>query len=181
MSLNNRYRTTFSQPRLILTNILRINVFMRFSLRSSDAEIILNCRLSVSYVLPVRNFRLSAARLIVESLMARLTKRTVDQIAPGLSESIHWDDELRGFGVRIWPSGRKVYLAMTRVKGRLRKITIGPHGPITAEKARVRAHEIISESKGRSRPHQGTGSSAQGAGHERAGRAVPHGACRATV
>lgn len=79
--------------------------------------------------------------------MARLTKRTVDQIAPGPSESIHWDDELRGFGVRVWPSGRKVYLAMTRVKGRLRKITIGPHGPVTAEKARVRAHEIISEAK----------------------------------
>jgi integrase len=79
--------------------------------------------------------------------MARLTKRTVDQIAPGPLESIYWDDELRGFGVRVWPSGRKVYLAMTRVKGRLRKITIGPHGPITAEKARVRAHEIISEAK----------------------------------
>ena len=76
-----------------------------------------------------------------------MTKRTVEQIAPGSTETIHWDDELRGFGVRIWPSGRKVYLVMSRVKGRLRKITIGPHGPITAEKARVRAHEIISEAK----------------------------------
>ncbi len=79
--------------------------------------------------------------------MPRLTKRTVDQIAPGSTDTIHWDDELRGFGVRVWPTGRKVYLVMSRVKGRLRKITIGPHGPITAEKARVRAHEIISEAK----------------------------------
>jgi len=79
--------------------------------------------------------------------MPRLTKRTVDQIAPGSTDTIHWDDELRGFGVRVWPTGRKVYLVMNRVKGRLRKITIGPHGPITAEKARVRAHEIISEAK----------------------------------
>jgi integrase len=83
----------------------------------------------------------------MEGSMPRLTKRTVEQIAPGSTETIHWDDELRGFGVRIWPSGRKVYLVMSRVKGRLRKITIGPHGPITAEKARVRAHEIISEAK----------------------------------
>lgn len=79
--------------------------------------------------------------------MPRLTKRVVDQIVPGDTEAIHWDDELRGFGVRVWPSGRKVYLAMTRVKGRLRKITIGPHGPMTADQARVRAHEIISEAK----------------------------------
>ena len=79
--------------------------------------------------------------------MPRLTKRTVDQIAPGSTDTIQWDDELRGFGVRVWPTGRKVYLVMNRVKGRLRKITIGPHGPITAEKARVRAHEIISEAK----------------------------------
>jgi integrase len=83
----------------------------------------------------------------MEDSMPRLTKRTVDQIAPGSTETTHWDDELRGFGVRVWPSGRKVYLVMNRVMGRLRKITIGPHGPITAEKARVRAHEIISEAK----------------------------------
>jgi ATP-dependent exoDNAse (exonuclease V) beta subunit len=79
--------------------------------------------------------------------VAKLTKRVVDQIEPGPKDTIHWDDELHGFGVRVWPSGRKVYVAMTRVKGRLRKITIGPHGPMTPEKARVRAHEIIAEAK----------------------------------
>jgi len=79
--------------------------------------------------------------------MARLTKRVVDQITPGGTEMMHWDDELRGFGVRVWPSGRKVYMVMSRVKGRLRRITIGPHGPVTAEKARIRAHELLSEAK----------------------------------
>jgi integrase len=82
-----------------------------------------------------------------EGSMARLTKRVVDQIAPGEKETMHWDDELRGFGVRVWPSGRKVYMIMSRVKGRLRRITIGTHGPITAEKARGRAHELLSEAK----------------------------------
>jgi integrase len=79
--------------------------------------------------------------------MPRLTKRIVDQLAPGPVETVHWDDELRGFGIRVWPSGRKVYVVMSRVKGRLRRITIGPHGPVTAEQARIRAHEIISEAK----------------------------------
>jgi integrase len=36
---------------------------------------------------------------------------------------------------------------MSRVKGRLRRITIGPHGPVTPEQARIRAHEILSEAK----------------------------------
>jgi integrase len=79
--------------------------------------------------------------------MARLTKRVVDQIAVGDKETMHWDDELRGFGVRVWPSGRKVYTVMSRVKGRLRRITIGTHGTTTAEKARARAHELLSEAK----------------------------------
>src|SRR5271170_2896486 len=79
--------------------------------------------------------------------MAKLTKRVVDQIAPGDTDSMHWDDELKGFGLRVWPSGRKVYMVMSRVKGRLRRITIGPHGPFTPEQARVRAHEILSEAK----------------------------------
>lgn len=86
--------------------------------------------------------------------MAKLTKRVVDQIAPGDTDTMYWDDELKGFGLRVWPSGRKVYMVMSRVKGRLRKITIGPHGPVTAEQARIRAHEIISEAKAGRDPAQ---------------------------
>tara|TARA_R110000868_G_scaffold363626_1_gene625970 strand:- start:6265 stop:7431 length:1167 start_codon:yes stop_codon:yes gene_type:complete len=79
--------------------------------------------------------------------MPKLTKRFVDQVEPETKDVTYWDDELRGFGLRVWPSGRKVYIATTRVKGRLRKVTIGPHGPTTPEKARVKAHQIISEAK----------------------------------
>jgi integrase len=86
--------------------------------------------------------------------MAKLTKRVVDQIAPGDTESMHWDDELKGFGLRVWPSGRKVYMVMSRVKGRLRRITIGPHGAITPEQARIRAHEILAEAKAGRDPAQ---------------------------
>ena len=67
---------------------------------------------------------------------------------------MHWDDELKGFGLRVWPSGRKVYMVMSRVKGRLRRITIGPHGPFTPEQARIRAHEILSEAKAGRDPAQ---------------------------
>ncbi len=79
--------------------------------------------------------------------MARITKRVVDSLTPGPRDVIHWDDALHGFGVRVWPTGRKVYVAMTRVKGRLRKVTIGSHGTMTPDQARTRVHEIISEAK----------------------------------
>jgi integrase len=79
--------------------------------------------------------------------MAKLTKRVVDQASANSKAASLWDDELKGFGLRVWPSGRKVYIVKCRIKGRQRFITIGPHGPVTAEQARVRAFEILSEAK----------------------------------
>lgn len=106
----------------------------------------------VTYTPPAERWLAHDLLVDLEPPMAKLTKRVVDQLEPGAVETVHWDDELRGFGVRVWPSGRKVYVAMTRVKGRLRKVTIGTHGPVTAEKARIKAHEIISQAKAGNAP-----------------------------
>ena len=79
--------------------------------------------------------------------MTKLTKRSVD-LAMGTGKMVVvWDDELRGFGLRLHPTGRKVYIVKCRIKGQQRFITIGPHGPITADQARARAYEILSEAK----------------------------------
>lgn len=80
--------------------------------------------------------------------MAKLTKRVVDQFVAESKATSLWDDELKGFGLRVWPTGRKVYIVKCRIKGRQRFITLGPHGPVTAEQARVRAFGILSEAKG---------------------------------
>ena len=52
-------------------------------------------------------------------------------------------DDITGFGVRVHPSGRKVYIVKYRHEGRAVKATIGPHGPITPAAARARAAEIV--------------------------------------
>ena len=75
--------------------------------------------------------------------MPKITKRTVDALAPSQQERVVWDDNITGFGVRVHPTGRKVYIVKYRHEGRAVKATIGPHGPITPAAARARAAEIV--------------------------------------
>ena len=71
--------------------------------------------------------------------MPKITKRAVDALRPAERERVVWDDDITGFGVRVHPTGRKVYIVKYRHEGRAVKATIGPHGPITPAAARARA------------------------------------------
>ena len=62
-------------------------------------------------------------------------------------DTVFWDRELTGFGVRVHPTGRKVYIVKTRYRGRPVKVTIGPHGAVTPADARTRAAEIMSDAR----------------------------------
>ena len=75
--------------------------------------------------------------------MPKITKRTVDAIKPQEREHVVWDADLKGFGVRVHPTGRKVYIVKTHYRGKSVKVTIGPHGAVTPAEARTRAAEII--------------------------------------
>ena len=79
--------------------------------------------------------------------MPRITKRTVDALGPAERERIVWDDDITGFGVRVHPTGRKVYIVKYRHEGRSVKVTIGPHGPVTPAAARAKAAEIVTLAK----------------------------------
>jgi Arm DNA-binding domain len=41
---------------------------------------------------------------------AKLSKRTVDALAPRDKAFIAFDDDVKGFGVRVMPSGSKTYV-----------------------------------------------------------------------
>ena len=75
--------------------------------------------------------------------MARLTKRTVDSASPGKQDYFLWDDNLKGFGLRVYTSGRKTYLIQYRSNGRTRRLTLGPHGPLTPDTARKKAMTLL--------------------------------------
>ena len=88
--------------------------------------------------------------------MARITKRTVDALVGQERERVVWDDDLKGFGVRVHPTGRKVYIVKTRWRGRAVKVTIGPHGAVTPAEARARAAEIVSDARAGKDPAAGS-------------------------
>ena len=77
-----------------------------------------------------------------------LTKRTVDAAHPADKRYHIWDCELRGFGLRIEPSGIKTFVAKYRVGGGGRSApqriqTVGRFGTLTAEEARRKAKVIL--------------------------------------
>src|SRR5277367_2537721 len=64
----------------------------------------------------------------------RLTAKTVAGAPRG---ALLWDAEVKGFGLRVMPSGTRTYLLKYRAGARQRWFTIGQHGsPWTAEMAR---------------------------------------------
>jgi len=60
--------------------------------------------------------------------MTKLTKRFVDFVEPQSKGHVVWDDEMPGFGLRVYPSGKRSYIVRYRSRGRSRRYTIGPHG-----------------------------------------------------
>ena len=60
-----------------------------------------------------------------------LSKRTVDRLAVDGKDAVFWDSALPGFGVRVYPSGAKVYVVQTRAGGRSKRGRVGRHGQVT--------------------------------------------------
>nr|WP_233356735.1 Arm DNA-binding domain-containing protein [Hirschia baltica] len=53
--------------------------------------------------------------------MAKLTKRFVEAVAPQRKGHVVWDDEYSGFGLRVYPSGKRSYIVQYRSRGRSRR------------------------------------------------------------
>ncbi len=75
----------------------------------------------------------------------KLTKRVIDalQADPGGRDVTYFDAEIRGFGVRVKPSGAKSYVLKYRNRfGQQRKFHIARVGDITPEQARDKATKL---------------------------------------
>ena len=76
-----------------------------------------------------------------------LTTRIVEALPVCDHETVVWDRELAGFGVRVHPSGSKVYIVHKRSGGKSRRVTIGNHGVWSLDAARREAGGVIASLK----------------------------------
>jgi len=77
--------------------------------------------------------------------MPHLTKRSIDALPVQDKEYFVWDDQLKGFGVRVYPSGGKRYIAQTTRHGKTTRVQVGRHGALSFDEARKRAGKIITD------------------------------------
>jgi integrase len=76
----------------------------------------------------------------------KLTKTALDALPTTKSDVVYWDAASPGFGVKVTPKGRKVFIVLYRTGGagsKLRKYTIGPYGRVTLHQARVAAQKVF--------------------------------------
>src|ERR1700737_1637925 len=76
----------------------------------------------------------------------KLTKSAIDALPAPQSDTVYWDAALPGFGVKVTPKGRKVFIVLYRTGGagsKLRKYTIGPYGRVTLHQARLAAQKVF--------------------------------------
>lgn len=78
------------------------------------------------------------------TVTTKLTKRAVDALVAGPERYFAWDIELKGFGVRVTPEGRKTYIVRYRtIGGAKRMLTLATHGVLTTEEAREEARKAL--------------------------------------
>ncbi|PJI91992.1 uncharacterized protein DUF4102 [Yoonia maricola] len=77
--------------------------------------------------------------------MTKLTKRFVEAVEPQSKGHVVWDDELPGFGLRDYSSGKRSYLIQHRVKGRLPRYTIGIYGVWTPKTTLRKAKALLGQ------------------------------------
>src|SRR5262245_29443517 len=74
----------------------------------------------------------------------KLTKSAIDALPTPSKDIVYWDSGCPGFGVKVTPKGRKVFIVLYRgAASRLRKYTIGPYGRVTLHQARAAALKIF--------------------------------------
>ena len=83
--------------------------------------------------------------------MTKLNRRSISRSTVEALEvekdTVFWDRDQPGFGVRVYASGTKMYVVQCRHKGESVRVTVGRHGVISADEARQRASRIINRIK----------------------------------
>src|SRR5258708_2223814 len=85
------------------------------------------------------------------AMSVELTRSVVEDLAKGERDQFLWDSKVTGFGVKVTPAGRRVYILQYRMPGEGSKVsprryTIGVHGSPaapTVQQARKQAITLL--------------------------------------
>jgi len=86
--------------------------------------------------------------------MPKLTKTLVEKAEIKDKPYFIFDEMLPGFSARISPSGKRHYYLQYMNRKKVKRITLGQHGVITAEDARDKAITTLAAVKGGADPHE---------------------------
>ncbi|WP_284165828.1 integrase family protein [Frigidibacter sp. SD6-1] len=76
----------------------------------------------------------------------KLTKTFVDKVVASNQDAFFWDTDIAGFGLKVTPKGKRIFIVQRRIKGGASaavRITVGAYGPLTVERARDEARELV--------------------------------------
>ena len=82
----------------------------------------------------------------------RLTKVMIDKATYNGGWDVRWDNEITGFGLRLYPSGKKSFVLSYRNNGRKRLYVLGQYGHLTLDDARKLAKKRLYELDGGTDP-----------------------------
>ena len=85
-------------------------------------------------------------------MASRFTKRSVEAILPRAKTAIHYDADLKGFGVRVTPGGARAWIVEYRPNGggrgvSTKRMTLGSVATLTIDEARRKAREILASAR----------------------------------
>jgi integrase len=85
----------------------------------------------------------------------KLTATSVERLKPPVKGQIdRWDDNLRGFGVRVSQGGAKVWIARYRQHGKRRRLNLGHWPSMSLADARIAARKMLGRVAGGEDPAQ---------------------------
>ena len=79
---------------------------------------------------------------------AHLTALAADRCKPPAAGQIeYFDTRLPAFGLRVSYSGTKAWIVMTRIHGKLTRLTLGRHPALSLTEAREKARAMVEAAK----------------------------------
>jgi integrase len=81
----------------------------------------------------------------MKSTKIKISKKNVDdaEVPLGKDQVFYRDIELKGFALRVTSNGSKSFVVEKNIGNKVRRITLGKYGALTAEQARKEAQKII--------------------------------------